>query len=96
MAEISCGSEALSAWNNKVDNGGEVVEARMEGDSGNELLIKLPYAGADLTIHLLFYPHEPWMAPEMTFSDAQFSSSITSKDLEEQVLPYSNFVGCLA
>lgn len=85
MAEISCGSEALSVWNSKVDNGGEVADTRVEGDAGNELLIKLPYAGADLTVHLLFYPHEPWMAPEMSFSDTLFSASITSKDLEEQV-----------
>lgn len=49
-------------------------------------MIKLPYAGTNLTIHLLFYPHEPWMPPEMTFSDIPFSSSITVKDLEDQVL----------
>lgn len=85
MAEITFGSEG------NTDNGGEAVEARVEGDSDNELQIKLPYAGADLTVHLLFSPHEPWMTPEMTFSDAQFSSIITSKDLIEQVLIHNHF-----
>lgn len=90
MVEISCGSEALGTWNNKTDNSRESVEARVEGDGGNELVIKLPYAGADLTVHLLFYPQEPWMAPEMSFSDVRFSSTVTSKELEEQVLTLSN------
>lgn len=79
MAEISCGSET------KTENGGEAVEVRGEGKLDSILLIKLPYAGADLTVYLIFSLYEPWMSPEMIFSDAQFSLSVTCKDLEEQV-----------
>lgn len=83
-AEISRASEGQGGRNSKSDNG-EILESRSESDSEDTLLIKLPYAGTTLTIHLLFYPHEPWMPPEMTFSDIHFSSSITIKDLEDQV-----------
>ncbi|XP_063853221.1 BRISC and BRCA1-A complex member 2-like isoform X2 [Scylla paramamosain] len=82
-AEISKASEAQGV-KNKGDNG-EILECRPESYSENTLLIKLPYAGTNLTIHLLFNPQEPWMVPEMTFSDDRFTSTITLKDLEDQV-----------
>lgn len=82
-AEICKASEAQGG-KSKTDNG-EILESRSESYSEDTLLIKLPYAGTNLTIHLLFSPQEPWMVPEMTFSDDRFTSTITLKDLEDQV-----------
>ena len=53
--------------------------------SGEELIIKLPYAGSSLTIRLLFDLYEPWLAPDLIFSDQSFMENILLKDLEEQV-----------
>ncbi|XP_045623985.1 BRISC and BRCA1-A complex member 2 [Procambarus clarkii] len=90
LAEITGATESLTVWNTRQDNG-ETVEAIREGKPGDELLIKVPYAGTHLTIRLLFYLQEPWMPPDMSFSDIQFSSSISVKDLEELVPTLNNW-----
>ncbi|XP_071525750.1 BRISC and BRCA1-A complex member 2-like [Panulirus ornatus] len=90
LAEITGATESLTVWNTRQDNG-EMGETVCEGRPGDELLIKVPFAGTNFTIRLLFYLQEPWMPPDMTFSDIQFLSSISSKDLEEQVPTLDNW-----
>ncbi|KAG7155262.1 BRISC and BRCA1-A complex member 2-like [Homarus americanus] len=90
LAEITGASESLTVWNTRQDNGvmGETV---CESGPGDELLIKVPFAGATLTIRLLFYLREPWMPPDMSFSDIQFLSRISTEDLEDQVPALNNW-----
>lgn len=90
LAEITGTTESLTVWNTRQDNG-ERVEPIREGKPRDELLIKVPFAGTNLTIRLLFYLQEPWMPPDMSFSDIHFLSSISIKDLEEQVPSLNNW-----
>lgn len=79
--------ESLTVKSNRLDNGDNNCE-KTENDTDDELLVKMPFAGTTLSIRLLFYPEEPWIPPDFSFSDIQFASSITTKDLKEQV--YNN------
>ena len=84
FAEIIRASESQGVKNKS--NNGDILECKSESESEDALVIKLPYAGTNLTINLHLYPFEPWMAPDITFNDLHFASTITIKDLEDQVM----------
>lgn len=50
-----------------------------------ELSIVLPFAGTNFTIKMYFHLYEPWISPDILFSDTQFMKSITLSDLEDVV-----------
>ncbi|KAK4288529.1 hypothetical protein Pmani_038441 [Petrolisthes manimaculis] len=91
IVEIIGARESLTVKSYRLDNGDNCEKT--DNGTDDELLIKIPFAGTTLSLHLLFYPEEPWIPPDLSFSDTQFASRITTKDLEEQV-PSLNSWNC--
>lgn len=85
LVEVMGARESLTVKSYRLDNGDNNCE-KTENGTDDELLVKIPFAGTTLSLRLLFYPEEPWIPPDLSFSDIQFASSITTKDLEEQVI----------
>lgn len=82
LAEISGASETLAVWHKTESENGE---ATFNGKPSDELLVTMPFAGTSFTVRLLFYLQEPWMPPDISFSDIQFLSRLSAQDLTEQV-----------
>lgn len=83
LSEIQGNTENFTAWDSNQEN--RRVESSNLNKSSEEIVFKLPYAGKMFTIQLLFHLHEPWMPPDMNFSDENFFSYVTPKILEEDV-----------
>ncbi|XP_042871307.1 BRISC and BRCA1-A complex member 2-like [Penaeus japonicus] len=83
LAEISGASESLAVWHRRAES--ENGEATFNGKPSDELLVTMPFAGTSFTVRLLFYLQEPWMPPDISFSDLQFLSRLSAQDLTEQV-----------
>ncbi|CAL4073658.1 unnamed protein product [Meganyctiphanes norvegica] len=83
LAEIQGNTENFTVWESSQEN--HRVESLNVTKSSEEIVFKLPFAGTMFTIKLLFHLHEPWMPPDMNFSDQHFFSYITPKILEEDV-----------
>ncbi|XP_037779867.1 BRISC and BRCA1-A complex member 2-like [Penaeus monodon] len=82
LAEISGASETLAVWHRTES---ENAEATFNGKPSDELLVTMPFAGTSFTVRLLFYLQEPWMPPDISFSDIHFLSRISAQDLTDQV-----------
>ncbi|XP_047476306.1 BRISC and BRCA1-A complex member 2-like isoform X2 [Penaeus chinensis] len=82
LAEISGASETLAVWHRTESENGE---ATFNGKPSDELLVTMPFAGTSFTVRLLFYLQEPWMPPDISFSDIHFLSRLSAQDLTEQV-----------
>lgn len=77
-------SASFLQWN---DNPFDMLteDAFEYGTKSEELVVTLPYAGTNFTVKLYFNLHEPWIPPDMNFSDSRFMKKISVKDLEETV-----------
>lgn len=87
LSEIQGNTEKFTAWDPTLHASQENrrVEPSNLNKSSEEIVFKLPYAGNMFIIQLLFHLHEPWMPPDMNFSDENFFSYVTPKILEEDV-----------
>ena len=61
FGEIIQASESQEVKNNKSNNG-DILECKSESESEAALMIKLLYAGTNLTFNLYFSSYQPWMA----------------------------------
>ncbi|XP_076053472.1 BRISC and BRCA1-A complex member 2-like isoform X2 [Oratosquilla oratoria] len=75
LVEIVGRGDDLASWESKEDC----------------LTLNIPYAGGSFSVHLLLQAEEPWIPPDVSFEDQEFMSSITVKDLEDQVPALNNW-----
>ena len=57
--------------------------SELEGDT--DLLVKIPFAGSHLSMHLIFTLDEPWFPPDIVFNDLSFQNAITESVLSDKV-----------
>ena len=69
----------------EIDGASENMLISVEHRHDGEVEIKIPFAGATFTVYLLFYLKEPWVSPEILFSDRHFMSLLSADDLKEHV-----------
>ncbi|RXG72236.1 BRCA1-A complex subunit BRE [Armadillidium vulgare] len=82
------GSEELLKWKETNEVNAQSID---DISKYEEIDITLPYAGTNFSIRLLFNLYEPWVPPDMMFSDSKFMKKISVEDLEKMVPILNNW-----